>query len=82
MVKGCELISLGSMPSRMKILLVFIASSLAVGPIQPPIQGVPETISLWVKWPGREADCLSPFSDKDKKSGVIPPVSMSSWHSV
>jgi hypothetical protein len=36
------------------------ASRMALGPIQPPIQWVPEALSLGVKRPGREADHSPP----------------------
>jgi hypothetical protein len=38
------------------------ASRPALGPTQPPIQWVPEALSVRIKWPGREADHLQPFS--------------------
>jgi hypothetical protein len=38
------------------------ASRMALGPTQPPIQGVPGSLSLGVKRPGREADHSSPSS--------------------
>jgi hypothetical protein len=48
---------------------------------QPPIQWVPRTLSLEVKWQRREADHLPPFSAEVKNVGVIPPLPhMSSWH--
>jgi hypothetical protein len=37
------------------IFLPTTASRLALGPMQPPIQGVPGSLSLGVKWPGCEA---------------------------
>jgi hypothetical protein len=41
-------------------------SRMAVGPTQPPIQWVPEALSLGVKWPGHEADHSPPSSAKVK----------------
>jgi hypothetical protein len=38
----------------------------ALGPTQPPIQWVPEPLSLGVKWPGREADHSPPSSAEVK----------------
>jgi hypothetical protein len=37
-------------------------SRTALGPTQPPIQWVPEDLSLGIKQPGREADHLPPSS--------------------
>jgi hypothetical protein len=49
-------------------------------PTQPPIQWVPEALSLGVKRPGREADHSPPSSAEVKKSGAIPPLrNTSSW---
>jgi hypothetical protein len=42
--------------------------------VQPPIQGVPEALSLGVKRPGREADHSPPSSAEVKVSGDIPPL--------
>jgi hypothetical protein len=36
-------------------------------PTQPPIQWVPGTLSLGVKWPGREADHSPPSSAEVKE---------------
>jgi hypothetical protein len=35
---------------------------------QPPIQWVPEALSLGIKWPGHEADHSSPSSTEDKNA--------------
>jgi hypothetical protein len=43
------------------IFLFTTASRMVLGPIQPPIQWVPEALSLGVKWPECEAD-HSPLS--------------------
>jgi hypothetical protein len=44
------------------IFLFTTASRTALGLTQPPIQWVPGTLSLGVKWPGREADHSPPSS--------------------
>jgi hypothetical protein len=57
------------MLTRMKgnsIFLFTTASRPALGPTQPPIQCVPGTLSLRVKWPGREADRSPPSCAKIK----------------
>jgi hypothetical protein len=41
---------------RLGIFLFTTTSLTALGPTQPPVQGVPGALSLGVKWPGREAD--------------------------
>jgi len=41
---------------------------MAQGPTQPPIQWVPEALSLGEKRPGREADHLPPSSVKVKNA--------------
>jgi hypothetical protein len=46
------------------------ASRRALGSTQPPIQWVPEALSLGVKRPGREADHSPPASTKVKKMWV------------
>jgi hypothetical protein len=45
-----------------KISVCTTASRKALGPTQPPIQRVPETLSLVAKRPEREADHSSPSS--------------------
>jgi hypothetical protein len=40
----------------MGIFLLTTASRMSLGPSQPPIQGVPQALSLGVKQPGREAN--------------------------
>jgi len=42
------------------IFLFTIVSRPVLGPTQPPIQWVPGTLSLEVKWPGHEADHSPP----------------------
>jgi hypothetical protein len=62
------------------IFLYSIASRPVLGPTQPPIQGVPETISLEVKLPGSEFDHSSPSNTEVKNGGAIPPLPYtSSW---
>jgi hypothetical protein len=46
------------------IFLFITVFRKALGPTQPPIQGVPVALSLGVKRPGREAD-HSPLSSAD-----------------
>jgi hypothetical protein len=46
------------------IFLFTTASRTALGPTQPPIQGVPGALSLGLKRPGREAD-HSPLSSAE-----------------
>jgi hypothetical protein len=47
--------------------LFITASRMALGPTQPPIQWVPEALSLGVKRPGRETD-HSPLSSAEVKN--------------
>jgi hypothetical protein len=49
------------------IFLFTPASRTALGPIQPPIQGVPGALSLGVKRPGREPDHSPPSSAEVKE---------------
>jgi hypothetical protein len=51
------------------IFLFTTASRPALGTTQPPIQWVPEALSLGVKWPGREADRSPPSSAEVKSAG-------------
>jgi hypothetical protein len=46
----------------LRIFLFPTVSRPALGSSRPPVQWVPETISLGVKWPGREADQSPPSS--------------------
>jgi hypothetical protein len=48
------------------IFLFTIMSRTALGSTQPPVQWVPGTLSLGVKWPGCEADHSPPSSAKVK----------------
>jgi hypothetical protein len=49
------------------IFLFTTASRTALGPTQPPIQCVTGTLSLGVKWPGRETDHSPPSSAEVKE---------------
>jgi hypothetical protein len=49
-----------------EIFLFATASRLVLGPTQPPVQWILQTISLRVKWPECKGDHLSPFSAKVK----------------
>jgi hypothetical protein len=51
----------------MNVVRFAIASKLAPGPIQPPIQRVPEVLTTGVKRLGREGN-YSPLSSADVKS--------------
>jgi hypothetical protein len=50
------------------IFLIAIASRLAVGSTQPPIQWVSGVFPPGVKWPGREADHSPPSSAEVKNA--------------
>jgi hypothetical protein len=57
------------------------ASTLALGPTQPPIQWVSGFLSQGVKSPGRVADHSSPSTAEVKNGGAILPLPhTSSWH--
>jgi hypothetical protein len=56
-----------SSPIRVKNFIFSMSSRSALGPIQPPIQWLPATISPGVKLPGREADHSPPTSAEFKK---------------
>jgi hypothetical protein len=45
---------------------IFVAFRTALGPTQPPIQWVPEVVSLGVKWPRREVYHSPPSSAEVK----------------
>jgi hypothetical protein len=57
-----------------KIFLISTASTPTLGPTQPPIQWVPEALSLGVKRQVREADHSPQFSTEVKKYEAIPPL--------
>jgi hypothetical protein len=50
------------------------ASRPTLGPTLPPIQWVPETLSLGIKRPGREAVHSPSSSAEVKNGGAIPPL--------
>jgi len=54
------------------IFLFTTASRLALGRTKPPIQWVPEALSLGVKWPLREADHSPPSSAEIKNAWSYP----------
>jgi hypothetical protein len=59
------------------IFLFSITFRLALGPTQPPLQGVQGQ----VKWQELEADHLPSSSPEVRNSGATPSLpSMSSWH--
>jgi hypothetical protein len=51
---------------NIKFLLYIYKIRTHLGPTHPPIQGVPETLSLGVKRPGRKADHSPPSSAEVK----------------
>jgi hypothetical protein len=51
---------------RLGMFLFTTASRTALGPTQPPIQGVPGALYLGVKRPGREADHCPPAEVKNE----------------
>jgi hypothetical protein len=53
---------------RLGIFLFATAFIPDLGPTQPPIQWVPEAVSLGVKRPGREADHSLPSNAEVKKA--------------
>jgi hypothetical protein len=60
---------IGEFESRQElgVFLFTTASRAALGPTLPPIQRVPGSLSLGVKWPGRETNHSPPFSAEVKK---------------
>jgi hypothetical protein len=65
-----------------KIFLISTASRPTLGPTQPPIQWIPENLSLGIKRQGCEADHSPPSSAEVEKDGDIPPLPhISPWHS-
>jgi hypothetical protein len=64
------------------IFIFTTASRTALGPTQPPIQGVPGALSLGVKRPGREADNSPPSSAEVKNAWSCtstPPNIFKAW---
>lgn len=70
---------LGMIPGKGKIFLFSKMSRVALGTTQPPIQWVPWTLSLWVKWLGYEAN-HSPTPTAQVISAVIPLLSPHGAH--
>jgi hypothetical protein len=67
------------------IFLFTTTSRLALGPTQPPIQWVPEALSLGVKQPGHEADHSFPSSAEVKNVWSYtstPQYAFKAWYSV
>jgi hypothetical protein len=64
------------------VFLLTAASRTALGPTQPPIHRVPESLSVGVKRPGREADHLPPSSAEVKNAWSYtspPPYASMAW---
>jgi hypothetical protein len=59
--------TLGDSRRELGIFLFTTVSRTALGPTQPPIQGVPGALSLGVKRPGREANHSPPSSAEVKE---------------
>jgi hypothetical protein len=57
------------------IFLLTTVSGPALGPTQPPIQGVPKVISLEVERPGSEADHSPPSCAEVKNVWIYTPTS-------
>jgi hypothetical protein len=53
---GCKLDDRGSIPGRRKFFLYSTASRTVLEPTRGLIQGLPDALSLGIKWPGHEAD--------------------------
>jgi hypothetical protein len=60
----------GSSPGRIKNFHFSISSKPALGSTEPPIHWVPGTLSLGVKWQGREADHSPPTSVEVKGTWI------------
>jgi hypothetical protein len=57
-------------PIRSRIFIYSISSRLALGPTQPPVLWVQETLSAGIKRKGREADHLAPTIAEVKKAWI------------
>jgi hypothetical protein len=68
-----RLVCRGSIPSRGKRVFSPSQRPDCLGPTQPPVQWVSETLSLAVKRPAREGDHFPPYSAEIKNGGAIPP---------
>jgi hypothetical protein len=79
---GYGLYCRGSNTGKENYSLFSTQSRLGLGPTKPPIQCVPEEISLGVKQPERGTNNSHPSSVKIKNDGAILPFPhTSSWHS-
>jgi hypothetical protein len=70
---------------RKGLFLFIIASTPAVEPTEPPIQWIPEALSVGVKRTGREADHSPPFSAEDNHAwsyAFTPPHIFTAWYQV
>jgi hypothetical protein len=72
--------ALSSSPGNVKNFLFCMSSRPAVGPIRPPIQWIPEALSLEVKRPRLEADYSPPVSAEVKEMWIY--TSTLPWRSV
>jgi len=55
---------------RQGLFLFAAASGSALGPTQPSVKWLPGALSLWVKWPGREADHSASTSAEVKNASL------------
>lgn len=69
---GYGLDNWSSIPGRGKISVLSIASVLALGPTQHPIQWMTGVFPLGIKLLGHEADCSNPSSDEIENIRLIP----------
>jgi hypothetical protein len=72
MATGNRMDGTGSIPESVNFFLFSTESRPTLGPTQPPIQWVPETLSRGVRWQGREDDLPSPSNVEVKKGGAVP----------
>jgi hypothetical protein len=63
-----------SIPGWSKIFLFTVASRMVLGHIYPPIQLVPNSLSTWMKFVGREANNSAPSNTEIENSGNVPPL--------
>jgi hypothetical protein len=79
LVRGARPRDRSSSPGKGMIFLISKSSKPVLGPIQPPLQGVPGSLSPGVKWLGREADHSPPTGAEVKDTWIctsIPPYVM------
>jgi hypothetical protein len=62
-----------------KIFLFSTTARSALGPTQPPLQGVLGSLFLWVKCPGHKAYHLPLSVAEVEICGAIPPLPHTSW---